>query len=68
MSKWVKVSERLPTREDADEQDAVWGWADDGQPVEPIYWEAIGTAECNVTHWMPKPCQQPPAPPKEKDL
>jgi len=56
-SEWVKVSERLPTREDADEEGYVWvaarnGVASDHWANSPFY-----------GYWMPKPRQQPPEPP-----
>ena len=60
---WVSVSERLPTREDADELGRVWVKID-------VYDEAILVSAKTVgrkgdTHWMPKPRVTPPEPPKE---
>jgi hypothetical protein len=62
---WVPVSERLPTREDADNDESVWAWLGAG-PVELLYYGSIGSRYADVTHWMPRPQQMPPDPPKEK--
>lgn len=60
---WVKVSERLPTIDDSDEGGNIWVW--DGTDVHSIGW--FNAVAKEVTHWMPKPRQQPPAPPTEKE-
>lgn len=59
--KWVKVSERLPTIDDSDEGGNIWVW--DGTDVHSIGW--FNAVAKEVTHWMPKPCKEPPAPPGE---
>ena len=38
MSTWIPISERLPTREDADEQErVVWRWADGATLISPYF-------------------------------
>lgn len=63
---WVKVSERLPTEEDADENGFVWvckegaceAWTEDWE--NGLEW----LHESCWDYWQPKPRQQPPAPPR----
>lgn len=60
---WVKTSDRLPTREDADEDRYVWVYT--GPPFAIVDVEHIDCIADDVTHWMPKPRVQPPEPPEE---
>lgn len=65
---WVKVSERLPTREDADESGMCWMLsADEGVCTMLAEFAFEFEDQFGVTHWMPKPRQQPPAPPTEAE-
>lgn len=60
-SEWVKTSDRLPTREDADEQGKVWALLCGKVVLED--WNFI----FDLLWWMPKPHQQPPEPPGFSD-
>lgn len=49
MSNWIPISERLPTREDADERgEVVWKWADGGT--------CTGRFEDGAEQWICKRC------------
>ena len=48
-SGWVKCSDRLPTKDDADEDDCVWVWdAIDNRPMTEVFYTDWGK---HCTHW-----------------
>lgn len=56
---WIETAERLPTREDSDENGDVWVAIAGNPCTETEWWEEAGRWD----YWMPKPRQQPPEPP-----
>ena len=57
MSNWIPVSERMPTREDADERgEVVWKWADGGTCTGRFDEDPPPVA------WLPVPPYTPPKP------
>jgi hypothetical protein len=55
--RWMSVSERPPTKDDADDTSKVIGWFKTSRLSETIGWKwAIDCTD--VTHWMPLP--EPP--------
>lgn len=55
---WVKTSDRLPTREDADEHGKVWALLCGKVVLED--WDSV----FDLLWWMPKPRATPPEPPE----
>ena len=63
MSNWIPISERLPTREDADERgEVVWRWAD-GTTCTGRF-DDRGDEDDPVVAWLPLPRYMPPKPRK----
>lgn len=63
MSNWIPVSERMPTREDADERgEVVWRWAD-GTTCTGRF-EDSGDEDDPAVAWLPLPRYMPPKPRK----
>ena len=60
---WVKISERLPTRKDADEFCRVWAWSDSERKSVQVFYDAVDSAPW-IEYWMPKPRAEPPSPPE----
>ena len=61
MSTWIPISERMPTREDADERGAVaWKWAD-GTTCTGRF-EDGGDEDDPAVAWHPLPPYTPPKP------
>ena len=61
MSTWIQISERLPTREDADERsEVVWKWAD-GTTCTGRF-EDGGDEDDPAVAWLPLPRYTPPKP------
>lgn len=61
---WVRVSERLPTRGDADFDGFLYTYGEDGRgsmDVRETFWE--DAVPPYITHFMPKPFIAPPLPP-----
>lgn len=57
---WVKTSDRLPAREDADEDGYLWS-GEPGLSFANHYHKAL-----LYPYWMPKPRATPPEPPEEE--
>lgn len=64
-SQWVSVEERLPTAEDADEDNECYGW--NGEILERIHFTEITEEAWGFTHFHPKSKAFPPAPPEVSD-
>lgn len=64
MSTWIPISERMPTREDADELgEVVWKWAHGGTSA-----ARFGSHPEGAVAWLPLPRYTPPVPgPTEKE-
>ena len=61
MSTWIPISERLPTREDADERgEVVWRWAD-GTTCTGRF-DDRGDEDDPAVAWLPLPPYTPPKP------
>ena len=60
VQKWIPVSERLPTEEDADEYETVYAISKGSYPKQ-WHWTKVAELHDHFTHWMPLP----PEPPKE---
>jgi len=61
MSTWIPISERLPTREDADERgEVVWRWAD-GTTCTGRF-DDRGDEDDPAVAWLPIPPYTPPKP------
>lgn len=61
---WIPVSERLPGRADGDEEGYLW--VSDGNVVTETRYENV-VVWSSWDYWMPKPRQEPPAPPKKME-
>ena len=58
MSTWIPISERLPTREDADERgDVVWKWTHGGTSA-----ARFNLRPEDAVAWLPLPRYTPPKP------
>ena len=60
VQKWIPVSERLPTEEDADEYETVYAISKGSYPKQ-WHWAKVAELHDHFTHWMPLP----PEPPRE---
>ena len=61
MNDWIPISERMPTREDADERgEVVWKWAD-GTTCTGRF-EDGGEEQDPAVAWLPLPPYTPPKP------
>lgn len=61
MNDWIPISERLPTREDADERgEVVWKWAD-GTTCTGRF-DDSGDEDDPAVAWLPLPPYTPPKP------
>ena len=68
MSTWIPISERMPTREDADERgEVVWKWADGTTCTGRL--EDSGDEDDPAVAWLPLPPYTPPKPgPTDEEL
>lgn len=53
-NEWVKCSERMPTKEDADEFNEVWVWDSYQKVGLKVRYGCVKNLE-DFTHWMPLP-------------
>ncbi len=61
MSNWIPISERLPTREDADETgEVVWKWKDGTLLTAPF--DDRDNSDDAPVAWLPLPPYTPPKP------
>ena len=61
MSNWIQISERLPTREDADETgEVVWKWKDGTLLTAPF--DDRDNSDDAPVAWLPIPKYAPPKP------
>ena len=61
MTNWIPISERMPTREDADERgEVVWKWADGTTCTGRL--EDSGDEDDPAVAWLPLPPYTPPKP------
>lgn len=68
MSNWIPISERLPTREDADETgEVVWKWKDGTLLTAPF--DDRDNSDDAPVAWLPIPKYAPPKPgPTDEEL